>query len=395
MSKGISASRLHQVLAKLCPLRRRLAGQRVRKVSGKPHPIEAPETKVGSNDHPSGYGIHIYDPMAESPRELWPYEQAHPKAERHLYGPFPAHTSWADGSEQDISPAGQYRPCTSPVPGPTLNINININDADAIPCVPSLARPYSSERQVRRFGQTPALSIVPPTTSIPLAWSEYSANSACLPFSPYDYYSPNPASAVPPSLPYDDVLPDPIRGLQSPHSSKPSQSTQQPCSPISLRSNGPAPSMSRSSSSGRTESHSPPPSTPTHPQASRPTPPRDAFPHGYDSSVIWPTTTRPIRTIQQDPLLHISGPPGHHQYQHHHSPAAPQQQQAHRQHGWDLPLRRRLSDDSLGSNFTVEEEEEQAARDLSAPGRERVGGRGDMVHIPQPPEKRFSFEYDP
>ncbi|ROW14523.1 hypothetical protein VPNG_03130 [Cytospora leucostoma] len=123
-------------------------------------------------------------------------------------------------------------------------------------------------------------------------------------------------------------------------------------------------------------------------------PPRAVFTHGQDSSVIWPTT-RPISPIQQDPLLHDSSP-----LNPYHSPVAPtftrgqSTLQAHRQQDWDL---RRRSNDSLGSNFTVEEEariQAQVARNLSMLGQERVGGEGDIVHIPQPSAKRFSFEYD-
>lgn len=56
---------------------------------------------------------------------------------------------------------------------------------------------------------------------------------------------------------------------------------------------------------------------------------------------------------------------------------------------------RRQSTDSLGSNFTVEEEERiqaQIAKNLAMLGQERVVGTTDIVHIPQYPEKRYSWE---
>lgn len=56
---------------------------------------------------------------------------------------------------------------------------------------------------------------------------------------------------------------------------------------------------------------------------------------------------------------------------------------------------RRQSTDSLGSNFTVEEEERiqaQIAKNLAMLGQERVFGTTDIVHIPQYPERRYSWE---
>ncbi|KAL1879784.1 hypothetical protein Daus18300_001621 [Diaporthe australafricana] len=56
---------------------------------------------------------------------------------------------------------------------------------------------------------------------------------------------------------------------------------------------------------------------------------------------------------------------------------------------------RRGSTDSLGSNFTVEEEariQAQIVKNLSMLGHERVGGEGDIVHVPQPSPRRYSWE---
>jgi hypothetical protein len=75
----------------------------------------------------------------------------------------------------------------------------------------------------------------------------------------------------------------------------------------------------------------------------------------------------------------------------------PQQEGDHHHHHRHGGAGRRRSVDSLGSNFTVEEEariQAQVVRNLSMLGQERVGGEGDMVHIPQPSARRFSFEYD-
>ena len=56
---------------------------------------------------------------------------------------------------------------------------------------------------------------------------------------------------------------------------------------------------------------------------------------------------------------------------------------------------RRGSTDSLGSNFTVEEEariQAQIVKNLSMLGQERVGGEFDIVHVPQPSPRRYSWE---
>ena len=56
---------------------------------------------------------------------------------------------------------------------------------------------------------------------------------------------------------------------------------------------------------------------------------------------------------------------------------------------------RRGSTDSLGSNFTVEEEariQAQIVKNLSMLGHERVGGESDIVHVPQPSPRRYSWE---
>lgn len=118
-----------------------------------------------------------------------------------------------------------------------------------------------------------------------------------------------------------------------------------------------------------------------------------------DTSIVWPTAG-PMSPIQQDPLLHDSSPLPPYQ-----SPVAPiftreHSLHAHKHQSEDRhPERdpRRRSTDSLGSNFTVEEEariQAQIVRNLSMLGQERVGGEGDIVHIPQPSARRFSFEYD-
>ncbi|PSR80631.1 hypothetical protein BD289DRAFT_455186 [Coniella lustricola] len=59
------------------------------------------------------------------------------------------------------------------------------------------------------------------------------------------------------------------------------------------------------------------------------------------------------------------------------------------------PRQRRPSADSLGSNFTVEEEariQAQIVKNLSMIGKERVVGGNDIVHIPQISNKRYSWE---
>lgn len=120
---------------------------------------------------------------------------------------------------------------------------------------------------------------------------------------------------------------------------------------------------------------------------------------GQQSSTI--TTSATGETIQvfvQDPLLHESNP-----FRHIPSPVHPtfdrelsvHAQSIHDGGSCSSTNNRRDSTDSLGSNFTVEEEariQEQIVRNLEALDKERVMGEMDIVHIPQVSARRYSWE---
>lgn len=92
-----------------------------------------------------------------------------------------------------------------------------------------------------------------------------------------------------------------------------------------------------------------------------------------------PTAAPQPVAFSQDPLLHVRPLHNHHQ--------GPEDAQ--------LSSSRRSSTDSLGSNFTVEEEariQAQVVKNLAMLGKERVKGSNDLVHIPQVSNKRYSWE---
>ncbi|ROW09369.1 hypothetical protein VMCG_02567 [Cytospora schulzeri] len=422
MNENISMSRFGHVLSRFRQRRRKLNGQEVKEVSWETHPKEAPLVDLSSHWFPSVYGIQEFGTNWAQTR---PYEEPRPTMESQPYGPVPAYTLSMGKAEWDTNLVGHYGPADTsyPVSGPPLEIT------SEMPSMPSPTMPHHSDRQNRRCGlPSPLIIVPPPTTSISIArgQSDTTSTAAYPPYSPYDYYPPHIDSPVPSLSPNDDVAPNFTYGPRPTHSSNSNRSSPQPRSPISRQSTGTAPSMSRSTSSGQTEPRSLPPPTPTYlqsqrapidsdniiclgplpdnispknlqfqPQKPRPTPraaittPNEKHHH---NSPIWPAANS-IGPIQQDPLLHDSSPPP----AYHQGPAAVQVAVVPitLTRDRDRSPRRRSSTDSLGSNFTVEEEariQEQVVRNLSMLGQERVGGEGDMVHIPQPSARRFSFE---
>ncbi|ROW05507.1 hypothetical protein VSDG_00058 [Cytospora chrysosperma] len=428
LKEEVPMSRLGHVLSKFCQRRRKLHAQEANEIPWHPHPQEASLVDLSSHRFPSVYGLQ--EAGTDWAQESRPYEPL-PRStmENQPYGPFPAYTPPVGNAEWHMNPRGHGPDDISyPAFVPPFETT------HGMPSVPSPTMPHPADRQNRRCGLPAPLSIVPPpTVFMTMARSQSDATSAAayLPYSPYDYYSPHADYApVPSSPPNDGTPPSFTYGPRSLHSSYSDRSSPQPRSPISLQSTGPPPSMSRSTTSERTEPCSLPPPTPTYLQSQRapidtdniiclgplpdnispkhlqfqPQKPRAvATPlhHGnQSSSPVWPTAG-PIGPIQQDPLLHDSSPLPPYQ-----SPAAvpvltcehpPQQEGDHHHHHCRGGAGRRRSVDSLGSNFTVEEEariQAQVVRNLSMLGQERVGGEGDIVHIPQPSDRRFSFEYD-
>lgn len=445
VKRDMPMSRLGRVLYRLRPSRRKSAGPQVRELPADEAYIRStpdndldgrhvPRFELESNEYRYhyGHGDGIQDLGTGWAQNLSPYELACSDMEGQLQGPVPAWISSLDKSEQDVCPVGHYRPdgASLPVSVPSFEFT-----NAAIPFMPSPAMPHPSDSQNRRFDLPSPLIIVPDATPGSFVRNHPVGTSNYMPYSPYEYYSPRVASPVP-SISSDDDFAS--TGPQSLYSSNSNRSSQPPHSPLSIQSTGPAPSMSRSISSEHAEARSLPPPTPTYPQSQRapidsdniiclgPLPdniflaqlspnhtqfpphppgakPRAVKPFEEDTAAIWPTYPH------QDPLLHDSSPLPPYQ-----SPVSPifthehpsLHAAAHRYHGGDvddqgwwggLGPHRRRSTDSLGSNFTVEEEariQAQIVRNLSMLGQERVGGEGDMVHIPQPPERRFSFDED-
>lgn len=290
----------------------------------------------------------------------------------------------------------------------------------------------------KRNAPPPPLTIAPPVHSRSTS-DDHAAYAPAR--SPYDYNSLNTLglpSAVSTEA-FAPSLPCSAYSMRSSDSIRSSQPLRRPISPQSLVS---APSVRDRSNSGarRQDSQLPaPPVTPTFQQTqtrripedvtefvclgplpdgismpspdqfcrqkqarSPPRPPSHASPsqqYGEPS----PVSTRAAGTnptFIQDPLLHETDPFGPR-----HSPASMtfsfstmEQQAARDGAGMDLfgaSRDRRPSTDSLGSNFTVEEEariQAQIVKNLETRAQGRVGGGDDIVHIPQISVKRYSWE---
>ncbi|KUI68703.1 hypothetical protein VM1G_04015 [Cytospora mali] len=424
MKEELPMPRLVGVLSKLRPRRRKLDVQGTREVfEDRTNTQKAFEVKLGRIGIPSRYGVQGL--QVEQVQESSHYEPPRSRMETQLRGSVPTYTR----SELDVSLGGHYGSDNSSFFGSVPSFQ----GTNAMPSMPLPTMPPSADRQSRRFNLPPPLINLPHATSVASADSRSDATFTHVPYTPYDYYSPHPASSVPSSS-TDDFAPSFGIAPRSLHSSNSNGSDRPPRSPISSQSTGPAPSMSRSSiSTGNTDSRSLPPPTPTYlqsqrapidsdnivclgplpdnillpslspkhirfqPQSSRPAP-RAVAPEKNDHSLIWPTT-RSMSPIQQDPLLHDSSPLP--PYRGSVAPAFTREHSPYAYRDYDEDYYRgadpRRSTDSLGSNFTVEEEariQEQIVKNLSMLGQERVGGEGDIVHIPQPSERRFSFEDD-
>lgn len=362
-----------------------------------------------------------------------PFEDASRQVDAH--GHVPPHSSGSK-SEQHVGPAEHH---CSEDPSPPLLRNLDINSL--VLTVPSTKPAPPAAWHRKRTGPPPPLTIAPPihSRSPSDTYSTYAGT-----YSPYEYYSFN-LPPLPSSSSNDGHAPDAIHGPHSLHSSNSNRSTQPLRHPTSPQSPGSAPSMSRSDSGAQMDSPSLPPPTPTHqrgqppsqtqrapihttsfeclgplpdnipipsphsfrtePQGSQSSPPpRILVPKEHSIRSPTPSTESASPVYIQDPLLHESNPfrgpvnpaiSREHSFRddddrHRHHPHHP-----HHEQDCAVDRERRQSSDSLGSNFTVEEEariQAQVVKNLEMLGKERVIGGDDIVHIPQVSGRRYSWE---
>lgn len=358
---------------------------------------------------------------------LTAYQRAIQKLDREALGPAPAHAPATRNSMHDISLQGNhYQPQEPSPPASAPYSQVNYS---SLPSIPSPATPRFSTRQNRRFDIPSPITIAPQRASASLVKSSTNADSNFISYSPYQYHTPHTVSP----MRTDDIGPVSRHGPSSSHSSKSNQSSRESQSPVSLSSRGQVSSISRTNSAVQpVESRSLPPPTPTYHQSQRApidteniiclgpmpdnvqfpspsnnhfrsqsqqnprSPPKLVIPNEQHSSPASPSS--PNSPVTQDLFLHDQ------------SPLAPYQSPVKSVFTRELSLRsdrqgaadgsyreedRRSSTDSLGSNFTVEEEariQAQIVKNLSMLGHERVGGESDFVHVPQPSPRRYSWE---
>lgn len=343
-------------------------------------------------------------------------------------GPVPAYSTGTK-LEQDVSAVAHYRSEDTSWPTPR---SLDINSL-ALSMPSTTATPPAAWHR-KRTGPPPPLTIAPPvhSRSPSDAYSTYATTR-----SPYEFYSFN-LPPLPSSTSIDAFAPSLPCSAYSLHSSDSTRSSQPLRRPISPQSPLSATSMrSRSDSSAQTSSfpHRQPQSQ-TQTQRipsdvtefvclgplpeSIPMPSPDQFrterqqqqkssprspPRAPPSPVFSVGSASPA--YSQDPLLHDSDP-----FRPRHSPASlafpsASEEEEEERHPWHrldgdggglfsgLERERRPSADSLGSNFTVEEEERiqaQIVKNLEMLGQERVVGGDDIVHIPQISGRRYSWE---
>lgn len=359
------------------------------------------------------------------------YQRALQKLDRETLGPAPARAPAARKSVHDISLEGHHhRPqeFSPPMSAPYSEVNYN-----TLPSMPSPATPRFSTRQYRRFDIPSPITIAPQKMSASLVKNSSNANSTFISYSPYEHHAPHTVSP----LPTDDAgRPFPKHGPSSSHSSNSNQSSRSSQSPASLLSHGPLSSISRNNSAVQpVESRSLAPPTPTYHQSQRApidteniiclgpmpdnvqfpspsnnhfrsqsqqvprSPPKLVIPNEQHSSPTSPSS--PDSPIYQDLYLHDQSPLAPYQspvksvFTRELSLHSSRQADDDANREGDCEGDRRGSTDSLGSNFTVEEEariQAQIVKNLSMLGHERVGGEGDIVHVPQPSPRRYSWE---
>ncbi|KAI3402238.1 hypothetical protein diail_167 [Diaporthe ilicicola] len=436
MREEVPRTRIGRVFSKIISRRRKLRGQEFYELSrdssnpsGSPasrdHAFRRSHAELdGTGTSPSGRGHYRHNQSTDGSSA---YQRALQKLDRETLGPAPAHAPAARRSVHDISMEGNHhRPQEYSPPNPAPYPEVNYN---TLPSMPSPATPRFSTRQYRRFDLPSPITIAPQKMSASLVKSSSSANnSTFISYSPYEHSTPHTVSP----LPTDDVGPYPRQGPSSSHSSNSNQSSRSSQSPSSLVSHGPVPSISRNNSAVKpVESRSLPPPTPTYHQSQRapidteniiclgPMPDNVQFPSPSNNRFRSQSQQGP----QSPPVLVIpneqhsspaspsspSSPVYQDLYLHDQSPLPPYQSPVKSVFTRELSLHssrqaddasyregeRRGSTDSLGSNFTVEEEariQAQIVKNLSMLGQERVGGESDIVHVPQPSPRRYSWE---
>lgn len=412
----VPMSRLGHVLSRFRQRRRKMDGKEVKGVSCDHHPKGEPVVDLSSYGIPFMYDIHELG--TDWPQDSMPHELPCPGMERHLHEPIPAHNPSMGMAEWGTNLASHYMAdnATYPAPVPAFGDTNN-----GMPPMPVPTMPGYSDRQPRRFDVPSPLRIVPPpTSSISISRRQFDTTSTApyIPYSPYDYYEPYVDSPIPSLSPSDEKAPSFTYDTPSTRSSSSARSSPQPRSPAPFQSPGPAAtSMSRTTSSDQTEPLSKLPPTPTYLQSQRaPIDSDNIICLGPLPDNISPKNLQfqpqrprlaPFRTTRQHDKEHNNNKPPTARRPPYQALAVPTPAREQQQPAPAHQLRavavtpgedsRRRSADSLGSNFTVEEEariQAQKVRNLAMLGQERVGGKVDIVHIPQPSARRFSFEDD-
>lgn len=430
MREEVPRTRIGRVFSRIISRRRKPRGQEFYELSrdsshpgrdsvNRQHAFHGPHAELDGNGFTPGGGARYW--RNQSTDGLTAYQRAIQKLDREAMGPAPAHAPPARNSVHETSlEDNDYRPQR---PSPPASAPYNQLQYSSLPSMPSPATPRFSTRPNRRFDVPSPITIAPQQASASLVKCSTNAESTFISYSPYQYHTPHAVSP----LPTGDAGLVSRHGPPSSHSSESNQSGRASRSPASLS------SISRNNSAAKPiESRSLPSPTPTYHQSQRapidtenivclgPMPDNMQFPspsnNHFRSQSQQNPRSPPMLVIpngqQRSSPASPSSPPSpvtQDLFLHDQSPLAPYQSPVKSVFTRELSLRsgrpgtensfreadRRGSTDSLGSNFTVEEEariQAQIVKNLSMLGQERVGGEGDIVHVPQPSPRRYSWE---
>lgn len=319
-----------------------------------PEPVELDTNDFADDDTEFTNGSHA----------LSDYELARRKIERQLQGPVPSYTpslptepmsatSTSHKSMQDVSPVAHYRPPSNPPSDPSPVSSPTYGNTNSLPdSLPSPLSPHP-EWGTRAFDFPSPMTVAPPSAHLPLrAPSNISSGSSHSPVSPHSPHSP--LTFAPSAMTCSD------------------SSNVSPTSPIGSLRIPPTTTVQRS------------PIDPTRVVCLGPLP----------ENVALPNSRPPPPPIPQ--IVTPDGQPFRTGRSAHLDPAILRQARASRG-----------SNDSLGSNFTVEEEnriQEEVTRQASVRqppednhprsprSMERIDAALELVHVPQVAEKRYSWE---
>ncbi|KAH8752005.1 hypothetical protein F5883DRAFT_206809 [Diaporthe sp. PMI_573] len=438
MREEVPRTRIGRVFSRIISRRRKPRGQDFYELSrDSSHPgrdsvnrhraFHGSHAELDGTGLSSGAGARYW--RNQSTDGLTAYQRALQKLDREAMGPAQAHAPAARNSMHEIGfEDNDYRPQG---PSPPASAPYDQAHYNSLPSMPSPATPRFSTRPNRRFDVPSPITIAPQKASASVVKSSTNADSSFISYSPYQYHTPHTVSP----LPTADAGPISRHGPPSSYSSQSNQSSRASQSPASLSLRRPVSSISRNNSGAKPiESRSLPPPTPTYHQSQRapidteniiclgPMPDNMQFPSPSNNHFRSQSQQNP----RSPPMLVIpneqhSSPPSPNRpsspnspvtqdlFLHDQSPLAPYQSPVKSVFTRELSLRsdrpetdssyreadRRGSTDSLGSNFTVEEEariQAQIVKNLSMLGQERVGGEFDIVHVPQPSPRRYSWE---